>query len=163
MPTAPGPVEIAESTQELFQVRPVPYNPTMTRVLAILILVAAGLPRLGVGLAGGQDHCGEFACHQPVVQVNCCDSELVEEAYCPMSKGPCECVAAPAPNTDPKPEAPLPRSDRDTVTGMPNGPPQVMPVAEPDTDAPKVASQVLALTAGKSHNEIQALLGIWRT
>ncbi|RNC80994.1 MAG: hypothetical protein ED559_04105 [Phycisphaera sp.] len=135
----------------------------MTRVLAILILVATGLPRLGVGLAGGQDHCGEFACHQPVVQVDCCGSEMVEEAYCPMSNGSCECIAAPASDPEPKPEAPLLRSDRDTITGMPNGPPQVMPVAEPDTATPKVASLVLALTAGKSHNEIQALLGIWQT
>tara|TARA_E500000318_G_C3482339_1_gene180936 strand:+ start:321 stop:728 length:408 start_codon:yes stop_codon:yes gene_type:complete len=135
----------------------------MLRILAILTLIFAGLPRLGVGLAGGQDACGDSACHQPVVQMSCCDSDPGDDGFCPMSNGPCVCVAAPLPDPEPLPEAPLPRSDRDTVTGMPNGSPQVTPVVEPDRDAPKVASLVLALTVGKSHNEVQALLGVWQT
>lgn len=135
----------------------------MIRIMTILILLTAGLPRLGVGLAGGQDACGESACHQPVVQMSCCGSDPGDDGFCPMSNGPCECIAAPAPDPEPKPEAPLPRSDRDSVTGIPNGPPQVVPVVDPDSDTPTIASLVLALTAGKSHNEIQALLGIWRT
>ncbi len=133
------------------------------KLLTILVLVASGLPRLSVGLAGCQDACGESACHQPVVQMSCCGSDSSDDAFCPMSNGPCKCIAAPASDPEPKPEAPLPRSDRDTVTGMPNGPPQVMPVVEPDSATPTIASLVLALTAGKSHNEIQALLGTWRT
>lgn len=135
----------------------------MIRLMTILILLTAGLPRLGVGFAGGQDACGESACHQPVVQMSCCGSDPGDDGFCPMSNGPCECTAAPAPDPEPKPEAPLPRSDRDSVTGVPNGPPQVVPVVDPDSDSPTIASLVLALTAGKSHNEIQALLGIWRT
>lgn len=135
----------------------------MNRLLAILILVAAGLPRFGVGLAGGQDQCRSAACHQPIVQLSCCGNDSGDGDYCPMSNGPCECTAAPAPDPDPKPEAPLPRPDRDTVIGMPTAALQVTPVAEPDADRPKVASLVLALTAGKSHNEVQALLGTWRT
>ena len=143
----------------------------MIRILTILMLISAGLPRLGVGFVVVQGMCSESTCHQsivqvsccqPVVQIGCCSSDSGDYGFCPMSNGPCECVAAPAPFPEPKPEAPMPRSDRDSVTGMPNGPPQVTTIIELDSDAPRVASLVLALTAGKSHNEIQALLGTWR-
>ena len=135
----------------------------MMRTFAILVLLAAGLPRLGVGVAAGQEQCGESACHKPVVQMSLCDCDSCDGDFCPMSKGPCECITAPAPDSDPKPEAPLPRSDRDTVTGMPNGSPQVTVAAEPDATMSRLASLVLGLSADKTHNEIQAPLGIWRT
>jgi hypothetical protein len=131
--------------------------------MTILMLLTAGLPRLGVGLAGGQDACGESACHQPVVQMSCCGSDSGDDGFCPMSNGPCGCIAAPAPDPEPKPEAPLPRSDRDTITGMPNGPPKIILVIEPDDSTPSMVSLVIGLRAGTTHNEVQALLGVWQT
>ena len=135
----------------------------MIRLFTILLLVSAGFPRLGAGSAGCQDLCGESGCHPPVVQSACCGRDSEDEGFCPMSNGPCECFAAPPPDPSPKPDVPLPRSERDTATDMPNGRPRVTPVLEPASDTPRVASLVLGLTAGKSHNEVQALLGIWRT
>ena len=147
-------------------------NNAMLRVLAIAILIAAGLPRLGVGLVAGQDLCGDTMCHTPVVETNCCgepipgdDSDFGcgSDTFCSMSDGPCRCGISPTPDPEPLPDAPLPRTDRDSVTWLPNGPPKITPGIEPDESSPIVASLVLALTAGKSHNEIQALLGTWRT
>jgi hypothetical protein len=135
----------------------------MIRLFTILILVTAGLPRFGVGSASGLDQSGDFVCHQAAATMACCSTDSAANGFCPMSNGPCECVAPPAPDPRPKPEAPLPRSDRDTVTGMPNGAPRVTPVDEPRSAGPGVSSLVLGLNAGRSHNEIQALLGVWRT
>ncbi len=145
---------------------------TMLRVLAITILIAAGLPRLGVGLVAGQDHCGDTMCHVPVVETSCCgepipvdesDSGCGSDTFCSMSDGPCRCGISPTPNPEPLPDAPLPRTDRDSVTGLPNGPPKITPVIEPDDSTPSMVSLVDSLRAGKTHNEVQALLGVWQT
>jgi len=144
----------------------------MIRILAILVLVASGLPRLGVGFAAGQDHCGETSCHVPVVETNCCgepipvqDSDFGcgSDTFCSMSDGPCRCGISPTPDPERLPDAPLPKTDRDSVTGFPNGPPRVTPVIEPDDATPAMASLVVSLRAGNTHNEVQALLGVWQT
>ncbi len=144
----------------------------MIRILAILILVASGLPRLGTGFAAGQDHCGETACHVPAVEVSCCgetvplaDSDFGcgSDAFCPMSEGPCQCGISPTHAPERLPDAPLPRTDRDSVTGLPNGPPKITPVIESDDTTPSMASLVICVRAGKTHNEVQALLGVWQT
>jgi len=145
---------------------------TMIRILAILVLIASGLPRLGMGFAAGQDRCGETSCHVPPVEVNCCgepihptDSDFGcgSDAFCPMSEGPCQCGISPTPAPERRPDAPLPRTDRDSVTGLPNGPPKITPVIEPDGTMPSMASLVVGLRASKTHNEVQALLGVWQT
>lgn len=137
----------------------------MIRFISILALIITSAPGLGIGLAIGQAQghaCSDSGCHQVVIETSCCgDSSEVE--FCPMSNGPCECAAAPIPEPVPKPEAPLPKPDRDTVMGMPSGPLRMIPVSEPDAATSRLASLVLGLSAGKSNNEIQALLGIWRT
>ncbi len=144
----------------------------MVRILAILVLIASGLPRLGTGLVAGQDHCGESSCHMPVVEMSCCgepipaaDSDFGcgSDAFCPMSDGPCRCSISPTPAPERLPDAPLPRTDRDSVTGLPNGPSQITPVIEPDDTARSMASLVIGLREGKTHNEVQALLGVWQT
>lgn len=80
-----------------------------------------------------------------------------------MSNGPCECVAAPASNPEPMPDVPMPRSERDTLTALPQGPPRATPVLGPDQTSLSIAGRSRPRTAGKTHNEIRALLGIWRT
>lgn len=145
---------------------------SMIRILAILVLVASGLPRLGTGFAAGQDHCGETACHVPVAEVSCCGESISaadsdfgcgSDAFCPASEGPCQCGISPTPAPERLPDAPLPRTDRDLVTGLPNGPPKITPVIEPDDTTPSMASLVIGVRAGKTHNEVQALLGVWQT
>ena len=74
-----------------------------------------------------------------------------------------QCGISPAPAPERLPDAPLPRTDRDSVTGLPNGPPKITPVIEPDDTTPSMASLVVGLRAGKTHNEVQALLGVWQT
>tara|TARA_R110000782_G_scaffold57258_3_gene119541 strand:+ start:20445 stop:20891 length:447 start_codon:yes stop_codon:yes gene_type:complete len=147
-------------------------NNAMLRVLAITILIAAGLPRLGVGLVAGQDHCGDTICHEPVIDMGCCGDSLPDEcsdldcgseAFCPVSEGPCKCGISETPAPDRLPDAPLPRTDRDSPTGLPNGPPKITPVIEPDDSTPSMVSLVAGLRTGKTHNEVQALLGVWQT
>lgn len=144
----------------------------MIRILAILALVACGLPRFGVGFGAGQDDCGETACHVPAVEMSCCgepipptDSDFGcgSDAFCPMSEGPCHCGLSPTPAPERLPDAPLPRTDRDSVTGLPNGPPKITTVIEPDGTTPSMASLVVGLRVGKTHNEVQALLCVWQT
>lgn len=144
----------------------------MIRIFAILVLVASGLPRLGMGFAAGQDHCGETSCHMSSVEVSCygepipaADSDFCcgGDAFCPMSGGPCRCGVSPTPAPERLPDAPLPRTDRDSVMGLPNGPPKITPVIEPEIATPSVASLVIGLRAGKTHNEVQAILGVWQT
>lgn len=144
----------------------------MIRILAILVLVASGLPRLGMSFAAGQSHCGETACHGLAIEVHCCgepipavesDSCCGSDAFCTMSGGPCQCGVSPTQAPERLPDAPLPRTDRDSVTGLPNGPPKITPVIEPEIATPSVASLVIGLRVGKTHNEVQALLGVWQT
>ncbi len=144
----------------------------MVRLLAILVLVASGLPRLGVVLADSQDHDCESVCHTPVVKAGCCGHPIVEKTtdagcggsgFCVMSGGPCRCGVAPTTSPERRPDAPLPRTDRDSITALPDGPAQITPVSEPDDAAPSMASLAGGIHTGKTHNEVQALLGIWRT
>ena len=141
----------------------------MVRTLAILIMLVSTLPGAGIGLGmglglnGGADPCGDSACHEPVVVVSCCGEQIVDEAYCPMSEGPCRCVVSPAPAPERSPEAPLPRPDRDTLTWLPNAPPRMITEFTAEPKARIAGSQTAALTAGRRHNEIQAILGVWRT
>lgn len=144
----------------------------MLRILVILILLAAGLPRLGVGPAAGKDHCGESTCHVPAVEVSCCgepipvtnsDSGCGSDTFCSRSDGPCRCGISPTPAPERLPDAPLPRTDRDSVTGLPNGPPKIASVIEPEDTTPSMASLVVGLRASKTHNEVQALLCVWQT
>ena len=144
----------------------------MIRFFVILTLLASSLPRLGAGLVAGQEHSDETSCHVSAVEVNCCIEQVCDpdsalgcgsETFCPMSEGPCRCGISPTPAPERLPDAPLPRTDRDSVTGLPNGPPKITPVIEPDDTTPSMASLVVGPRAGKTHNEVQALLGVWQT
>jgi hypothetical protein len=135
----------------------------MLRVLTILLLITAGLPRLGLGPAGGAYACADPGCDRPPAPVRCCAGASGEAGFCPMSNGPCVCAAAPCPDPAPEPDAPLPRSDRETVTGIPSGRTGVVSSVEAGGVKPAGGALVLAWTAGRSHNEVCAILGNWRT
>jgi hypothetical protein len=57
----------------------------------------------------------------------------------------------------------MPRTDRDSITGHQIGPAQVTMVIESDETRPLMATLFVGVCSGKSHNEVQALMGIWRT
>lgn len=136
----------------------------MVRILAILLLAASGLVRSGGSAAAAHaEECTHVACVAPQADTGCCGEPAPGSSYCPMSEGPCRCGISPAPAPKPLPDAPLPRTERDSVTGLPNGPPTITPVIEPDDTTPSMASLVVGLRAGKTHNEVQALLGVWQT
>lgn len=80
-----------------------------------------------------------------------------------MSGGPCQCGVSPLPDQQPTPHTPLPRTDRESVTAVPRQPIQFVPEADAERGSPTCPAGHQSLLAGLTHNEIQALLGIWRT
>jgi len=135
------------------------------RLFAILILVLAGMSQVGAGRVGedtrnvdcGWTHRGQVAIHR-----SCC-SLIDGEVFCPINGGPCHCVAAPSPHPERRPEAPLPRSERESLTAVPASPSQVGEFVESDERALVERAQILALHEDLTSNAIQALLGVWRT
>ncbi|MBZ0171411.1 MAG: hypothetical protein K8E66_03435 [Phycisphaerales bacterium] len=137
----------------------------MTRFLAILLLALPGIAGLGGGPASGRTNghsCGHSGCQDVVVKVSCC-GEVIEEQFCPSSGGPCQCSAAPIPDREPRPDAPLPRSDRESLTAVTAAPGGVVSMAEPELESSGDSFLSFGLLSGLSHNEIQSLLGVWRT
>lgn len=145
---------------------PTEYTLAVNRILAILLLISAGWPALGSAGAGVVVHhhaeCGGSECATVVIEPSCCD-EPAPEPYCPASSGPCGCDMTPdeAPVQDPN--APLPRTQRDTVTAIPAPTPQAFGSF---SEAPEPASVCFlqpGVFAGLTNNQIQSLLGRWRT
>ncbi len=135
------------------------------RFLAILTILSAGFPGLGlrsVGGHAGENGCGHSGCGQVIIETTCC-GEPTEREYCPMSGGPCRCAQAPTHDSQPQPEAPRPRSDRDSLVARISAPPRVVWVTQPEGERSSNTGDAHGLLAGRTHNEIQALLGVWRT
>ncbi|MBL4808730.1 MAG: hypothetical protein JKY43_01565 [Phycisphaerales bacterium] len=148
----------------------------MTRLLTILILLLAGLPQVGIGMTGmtgmfgasaGHD-CADMVCQQPVIApTECCDeSEPVVDMdeYCSMSGGACRCGVAPADDRVPNPKAPLQRSDTQITLGLSKALVELPRWNTPADAGQAVATDlVVGLASLRTHNETQALLGIWQT
>lgn len=120
---------------------------------------------MGVIRTGGQSHhssCDDAGCHRVTARTTCC-GETIEDAYCPMSRGECRCAVAPAPSDQPQPPVPMPRPDRDSLIAIPHAPTTIVLFADDESLASEGLAQSLGLLAGLTHNEIQALLGVWRT
>jgi len=144
----------------------------MVRYLAILVLIGAGLSRIGVGLPGGHASCEDAGCHVPVVEVSCCGDEGsasasenagADEEYCPMSDGPCRCGVERGPAPERLPDAPQPRIDRDLVFGLAPGTRVLHRVPVLGREAGPAGLRLGGCRAGLTHNEVRALLGVWRT
>jgi len=134
------------------------------RLLVILLLATSGILRFPLVAGGSHGDCGHQACATEIATTpGCCESETLASDFCPMSGGPCQCGVAPLPGQQPAPDAPLPKSDRDSVTAVPAPPIGVEPEVDPQRRSVIPATGPLSLLAGLTHNEIQALLGIWRT
>lgn len=136
----------------------------MTRVLAILVFVLAGVPGLGVGVLGAlaPHQCESSGCHVVAVEASCC-SQSIETVYCPMSGGPCECATASLPEPRPRPDPPQPGPERDQIVAAPRPAVRPIPILPTVARLPCVRAARLSLLAGMTHNDIQAFLGTWRT
>lgn len=135
----------------------------LVRFLLILALAWQPLTLWGTSAhTAAKAECTATSCCTTVERVSCCGERIVEQV-CGKSGGACHCASAPTDSPDPRPEAPQPRTERETLVAVPS--PPVHGVAYTDADC---AHQSLfaageSRLAGKTHNEIQALLGIWRT
>jgi hypothetical protein len=142
---------------------------TVIRLMTILILLLAGIPRVGIGMIGAPADSGcNDAVFQPiVVQTSCCiDSEPVVDMseYCPMSGGPCRCGITPGDDRDPLPVPPLQRSESQITLGLSDSPVQVCNwLVSKDEHSTPMPALVGSLHSLRTHAETQALLGIWRT
>ncbi len=130
-----------------------------TRWMAILILFLAGLPRVGIG-AGEAVRCDDAACRPVVVQETCCGTTVIEA--CPANGGKCRCGMAPDHHRDERPQAPQPRTERLPLVTIALSVSRLVWRAS-DVPPPHLARGLLDPTVALTHNEVQALLGIWRT
>lgn len=80
-----------------------------------------------------------------------------------MSDGPCECGVSPVQDPQPVPHAPSPKTDRESLTAVRASPITVETLLETEAIPLRSPPDALSLLSGLTHNEIQALLCIWRT
>lgn len=133
----------------------------MIRLIAIVFLVTTG--NFGFLRGGSSVHgdCGHPACSPQVEELACCNEPPPADDYCPMSDGPCECGVSPLPDPQPVPHAP--KTDRESLTAVRASPMTVETLLEAEAVSLRSPPDALSLLSGLSHNEIQALLCIWRT
>jgi hypothetical protein len=136
------------------------------RLIAILALVVAGLPPLVAAprpLLPASASCCDAACTHVVLQTTCCGEVIQETPMCPQSGGACGCGVRPAPESRPVPELPPVNPGRSVVSSLSPAPAVLSTV--PELDAPlRVEAAVSSFPRSqRSHNGVQALLGVWRT
>lgn len=146
----------------------------MIRILTILIFILAGLPRVGIDMieaSFGHD-CSEMVCQHTEIEPpmsECCDEPApvlaVIDEYCSMSGGDCRCGVSPDNDHAPGPKAPLQRSDTQLTLGLSATGSVEVPswAVASDYGLAGIAGLIDGLASLRTHNQTQALLGIWRT
>lgn len=131
-----------------------------TRILLILTFVLQpALLRLG-GLGGLMPpEWGAMACCE-VIETSACHEGAVVDVVCDMTGGDCHCRADPVPQEQPK-ALPLVRDSSELTLVLAPRTTGVAP-AWPPTTGQVSGMHILGRTV-RSHNEVQALLGIWLT
>ena len=126
----------------------------LARTLLILAVLVQQLC-LPVVLFAAPERCADTACCGRVETTTCC-GERTAESVCHMTGGTCLCGI----ESGDIPVAPAPGEDRVEVTtlaAMPAGlAARLLGAERPDAAAPLEASPA------RTHNEVQALLGVWR-
>ncbi|MEZ6317633.1 MAG: hypothetical protein R3B49_02595 [Phycisphaerales bacterium] len=143
--------------------RPILFLDVLTRFLLILTLlwqpIALWTP---VSHPGSGQVCAPTSCCTTVERVTCCGERVVEQV-CPMSGGECHCAASPT-DTPPAPvPAPHPRTERETSVAVPTPATRVVTLIDSAFLARPLCTGETGPLSGKTHNEIQARLGVWRT
>jgi hypothetical protein len=134
----------------------------LLRLLAIIAIIASPVaPTVAATPVAPIEGCAHDACCETVETITCCGQTTIERV-CQRSGGACTCVARPAERPAPDRDAPHPRTQRDTA-------PAVAP-AEPLRSAfaaqPPARERCELSASGRerrTHNDIQAFLGVWRT
>lgn len=132
------------------------------RVLLILALIWQSLTLCGViAPAGSAERCVQTSCCEVVEQVSCCEEVVAH--HCGLSRGECLCGVSPVDHPERVPEGPLPRTNRETFAAVQLLVPMPYTGIHSDPGPFRVCAVDGGLLAGKTHNEVQAFLGIWRT
>lgn len=141
----------------------------MMRLITILILLLAGLPRIGVGTisVSADTGCNDVVCQPVVVESSCCDDPEIAmdmDEFCPMSGGPCRCGITSDGDRNQLPPAPFQRGETQITLGLSAESLQVgiWTVSSDEHSAPLIGL-VWNLHALRTHTETQAILGIWIT
>jgi len=137
----------------------------LTRLWLILLLVWLPMPVRSVGPAGSElasSPCDAArSCCHTVARTTCCGEKVVER-LCNKTGGQCPC-AEPGNTPGPRPETPLSQTQRDLVVAVPVAPGGIVRLTiDEGRHRPHGASDD-GPNASLTHNELRALLGVWRT
>lgn len=102
------------------------------------------------------------SCSAMVVESSCCVTAPIA-SHCPPPTDPCRCGIQPGETPDDSPDAPLPRSDRDSILTILSREIAIPLFTLDETQAGAPRTDVYSLHANKTHNQVQACLGIWQT
>lgn len=148
----------------------------MTRWLTLILFSLGVLHAAGISQpTGAGDDCAILcATHKPTHEPaqaqpapSCCPlgvamAQAPADDYCPMSNGPCVCGITPDDAPAPSEPMPMPSRDRDTLQ-MTRAPPAPLVIIATDLPTPLNAiARTGSIRAPFSHNQAQALLGVWR-
>ena len=134
------------------------------------VIYASGIP---LPLWMGNDCasvCGSHSAPEIEPDQSCCplgdtiaqSQQDQSDEYCPMSGGPCVCGINPADDRRPNEPMPLPQRDRDSLQ-MVRGPPASIQIILTQLPMRLVSmARTGSIRAGFSHNQAQALLGVWQ-
>lgn len=135
----------------------------MMRVFVILVMVWHPLLMVAAGpRMGTSEPASGSSCSVPALQSNCCEP-APKAPNCHTAITGCGCEIHPTDQPKRAPEAPLPRSDRDSLVAIQICDPPGREQIEPDSESIISATHFDSRYANKTHNEIRAILGIWRT
>ncbi len=136
----------------------------MIRFLVILALLWQPLTvfrTAASGAPGDGAHRCETSCCNVVERTTCCGERIFAE-YCSKSGGACNCVSVPDREPQPRPEVPLSRVTIELVIMASVDRPALAWVSS-DSARVSVLTTSWLTVSGRTHNEHQSFLGIWRT
>lgn len=131
-------------------------------VRLLLILVLLWHPLMLVGTRAPAEACSEPSCCVSMERVTCCGVRVVEEV-CGKTGGECHCAASPNDTPERAPRAPLPRGEREAPVTVLTPPNRIIPLTGDEAGHRSRASTDPGVRGVKTHNQIRAFLGVWRT
>tara|TARA_E500000318_G_scaffold112063_3_gene133891 strand:+ start:36244 stop:36690 length:447 start_codon:yes stop_codon:yes gene_type:complete len=147
----------------------------MTRWYTLILFTFGVMYASGISLPLGMGNdcasvCGSHSAPEVEPVSSCCplgdtiaqSQQDQSDEYCPMSGGPCECGINPADDRRPHEPMPLPQRDRDSLQ-MVRGPPASIQIILTELPTRLISiARTGSIRAGFSHNQAQALLGVWQ-
>lgn len=134
----------------------------MVRVLVILAMIWQPLVLALATQRSAPAQFSDTSCSAMVAETSCCVT-APPASHCPPPTDPCHCSLQPDETPDESPDAPLPRSDRDSIVTILSRVIAITPIASDETQADAPRTGVYFLHSNNTHNQVQAYLGIWQT